>query len=379
MSALGKVVRSGVGRRRVQSLVMALTTFAAVTSSVLSLGLLVAVQTPFEHAFKARNGAHLSVQFDGSKATAAQTAATAHAAGVTEASGPYPVTAALDTIHGTDCTATIAPGMPMAGSTNGPVVVATRPDLAGTSGLDQLVLVQGRWPTSANEIVLSSWDRLCAGGSVVFDSLPGKPSFKVVGQANSLTGTATGFLTADGFARLTAAGAKTDEQMLYRFAKSGTETDLATDKQAIIAAAPAGSVESGQSYLAAEKQAVGTAKSFVPFLVVFGVLGLFLSVLIITIVVSGAVVSGIRRIGILKSLGFTPLAGGPRLRRTSPDPGGDRRAGRHTGRQPAGRSGPERCQQGSRCRRHQPAGVGQPRRADRHLAHRRGHRAHPGP
>lgn len=306
MSALGKVVRSGVGRRRVQSLVMALTTFAAVTSSVLSLGLLAVVQTPFENAFKARNGAHLSVQFDGSKATAAQAAATAHAAGVTEASGPYPVTSALNTSFGTDCTANIAPGLPMAGRANQPVVAATRPDLAGTSGLDQLALVQGRWPTTANEIVLASWDHHCADGSVVFDSLPGKPSYLVVGLANSLTDTATGFLTGDGFARLTAAGARADEQMLYRFAKSGTDADLATDKQAIAAAAPAGSVESGQSYLAVEKQAVGTAKSFVPFLVVFGVLGLFLSVLIIAIVVSGAVVSGVRRIGILKSLGFTP-------------------------------------------------------------------------
>ncbi|MET8703057.1 FtsX-like permease family protein [Kitasatospora sp. NPDC004723] len=306
MSALGKVVRSGVGRRRVQSLVMALTTFAAVTSCVLSLGLLAVVQAPFEHAFKARNGAHLSVQFDGSKATAAQAAATAHAAGVTEASGPYPVTAALNTSFGTDCTANIAAGMPMAGRANQPVVAATRPDLAGTSGLDQLALVQGRWPTTANEIVLASWDHHCADGSVVFDSLPGKPSFKVVGLANSLTNTATGFLTGDGFARLTAAGAKTDEQMLYRFATSGTDADLTTDKQAIAAAAPAGSVESGQSYLAVEKQVVGSAKSFVPFLVVFGLLGLFLSVLIIGIVVSGTVVSGIRRIGILKSLGFTP-------------------------------------------------------------------------
>ncbi|MGW2254759.1 ABC transporter permease [Kitasatospora sp. NPDC001660] len=306
MSALGKVVRSGVGRRRVQSLVMALTTFAAVTSSVLSLGLLAAVQAPFEHAFKARNGAHLSVQFDGSKATAAQAAATAHAAGVTEASGPYPVTSALNTSFGTDCTANIAPGMPMAGRADQPVIATTRPDLAATSGLDHLALVDGRWPTSANEIVLAAWDHHCAGGSVVFDSLPGKPSFKVVGLANSLTNTATGFLTGDGFARLTAAGAKTDEQMLYRFAKSGTDADLTTDKQAIAAAAPAGSVESGQSYLAAEKQAIGATESFVPFLVVFGVLGLFLSVLIIAIVVSGAVVSGIRRIGILKSLGFTP-------------------------------------------------------------------------
>ncbi|MFD0638669.1 hypothetical protein ACFQ9X_51015 [Catenulispora yoronensis] len=88
MSPLGKIVRSGIGRRRVQSFVMALTTLAAVTSSVLSLGLLTVVQAPFDHAFASRHAAHFAVQFDGSKATAAQIASTAHAAGVTEAAGP---------------------------------------------------------------------------------------------------------------------------------------------------------------------------------------------------------------------------------------------------------------------------------------------------
>jgi putative ABC transport system permease protein len=303
VSALGKVVRSGVGRRRVQSLVMALTTFAAVTSSVLSLGLLAVVQAPFDHAFSARNGAHLAVQFDGSKATAAQAAATAHAAGVTEAAGPYPVAAALDTTVGMDCSK-----KDWAGHDNGPITVTTRPDLGSTSGMDQLVLTQGRWPTSPGEIALP-WQHYaidCFGSSVVFSSLPGKPSFKVVGFANSVTNSATAFATADGFARLTAAGAKSDEQMLYRFAKAGTGADIATDKQAVAAAAPAGAVEGGQSYLTAEQQATGNAKAYVPFLIGFGFLGLFMSVLIISIVVSGAVASGIRRIGILKSLGFTP-------------------------------------------------------------------------
>jgi putative ABC transport system permease protein len=303
VSALGKVVRSGVGRRRVQSLVMALTTFAAVASSVLSLGLLTAVQAPFEHAFTARKGAHLAVQFDGSKVTAAQAAATAHAAGVTEAAGPYPVAAALDTTIGMDCSK-----KDWAGHGNGPITVTTRPDLGSTSGMDQLALTRGRWPTSPGEIALP-WQHYadaCFGDSVVFSSLPGKPSFQVVGFANSVTSSATGFVTADGFARLTAASAKSDEQMLYRFAKAGTAADIATDKQAVAAAAPAGAVEGGQSYLTAEQQATGNAKAYVPFLVGFGILGLFMAVLIISIVVSGAVASGVRRIGILKSLGFTP-------------------------------------------------------------------------
>ncbi|HEY2669466.1 MAG TPA: FtsX-like permease family protein, partial [Rugosimonospora sp.] len=50
---------------------------------------------------------------------------------------------------------------------------------------------------------------------------------------------------------------------------------------------------------------VNTA-SVVPFLMVFGLLGLVVAVLIVANVVSGAVVAGWRHIGVLKSLGFTP-------------------------------------------------------------------------
>jgi len=44
----------------------------------------------------------------------------------------------------------------------------------------------------------------------------------------------------------------------------------------------------------------------VPFLVAFGVIGLVMSVLIAVNLASGAVVAGTRRIGVLKSVGFTP-------------------------------------------------------------------------
>ena len=43
-----------------------------------------------------------------------------------------------------------------------------------------------------------------------------------------------------------------------------------------------------------------------PFIVAFGLIGLAMSVLIVINVVSGAVASGIKRIGVLKSLGFSP-------------------------------------------------------------------------
>ena len=81
MSALSRVVRSGVSRRWVQTVVITLATAAAVTSGVLGVGLLVASNAPFDHAFAAQRGAHLTVLTDPAKATAAQLAATAEADG----------------------------------------------------------------------------------------------------------------------------------------------------------------------------------------------------------------------------------------------------------------------------------------------------------
>ncbi|NUS26688.1 MAG: ABC transporter permease, partial [Streptomyces sp.] len=83
MSALSRVVRSGVGRRRVQTVVIALATMMAVASAVVAGSLMVASNAPFDHAFAAQNGAHLVAQFDPAKASAAQLKATGRLDGVT--------------------------------------------------------------------------------------------------------------------------------------------------------------------------------------------------------------------------------------------------------------------------------------------------------
>ena len=88
MSALSRVVRSGVSRRWVQTVVITLATAAAVTSGVLGVGLLVASNAPFDHAFAAQHGSHLTVLTDPAKATTDQLAETADLDGVAEASGP---------------------------------------------------------------------------------------------------------------------------------------------------------------------------------------------------------------------------------------------------------------------------------------------------
>lgn len=85
--ALGRVVRSGVGRRRVQTLVIALATMMAVASAVVAGSLMVAADAPFDHAFAQQHGAHLSAQFDPAKASTAQLEATGQVAGVTATAG----------------------------------------------------------------------------------------------------------------------------------------------------------------------------------------------------------------------------------------------------------------------------------------------------
>jgi putative ABC transport system permease protein len=128
----------------------------------------------------------------------------------------------------------------------------------------------------------------------------------VVGIATSATSTAQGWVTPGEIAALHAAGAPEVSQMLYRFSSAGTAAAVNTDIAAVTAALPHGSVLGTQSWLAAKAQATASFAPWVPFIVAFGLIGLVMSVLIVINVVSGAVVAGTRRIGVLKSIGFSP-------------------------------------------------------------------------
>ncbi|MEZ0094929.1 FtsX-like permease family protein [Streptacidiphilus sp. EB129] len=299
MSALGTVVRAGVSRRRVQTLVMTLTTMMAVTASVLAAGLLVVSQGPFDHAFAAQRGAQLTVRFDPGRVGAAQVAATARVPGVTSAAGPYPVLSLAPRI-GANRT-----GMPV-GAPVPPLTVVGR---SGTGGpVDDLRLTQGRWATGSGEIVLGLGDNdpVGVGDRITLPDLPGRPTLTVVGLAASVGRSADAWVSPAEAAALTAPGSTAGYQMLYRFSSAGTDAQVAADRDAIAAAVPAGAIGEAASYLPVRQAAARNSATYVPFVVAFGVLGLVMSVLIIGIVVSGAVGAATRRIGILKSLGFAP-------------------------------------------------------------------------
>ncbi|MFD7833265.1 FtsX-like permease family protein, partial [Kitasatospora sp. NPDC059803] len=305
MTALGRVVRAGVRRRRTQSVAIGLAALVATTCSVLGGSLLVASQQPFDQAFGGQHGAHLTARFDGARATAAQLADTAHAPGVTAAAGPFR-TVTVDPEPG--------PGATGAGGATGadgegmePMTVAGRADAAG--GVDNIELLHGSWPKKPGEVVLdASYGSPVreVGGTLRLPGLPGAPTLTVVGFGRSVSRTADAWVTPDGLAALTAPGSTPGYEMLYRFTQAATAEALAADRAAVAAAAPAGALTGAQSWLTAKQGSDRNTAMFLPFMVAFGLLGMAMSVLVAGNVVAGAVGTATRRIGVLKALGCTP-------------------------------------------------------------------------
>ena len=293
-----RAASGGVTRRKVQTVVIGLVLLVGTGACVLALGLVVDSNAPFDSAFAAQRGAHAVVTVDAGKATRADLAATARVSGVTDAAGPF-------------AEATITPGLPgPPGSacqvTAPPMTLAGRASPGGP--LDDLILQQGRWARRPGEVVLSSNYRygLPLGARLTVTGVPGTPQLTVVGIANSINQSADGWVVPGQIAALRTPGTPPAAQMLYRFVSAGTAAAVRADVAAVAAALPPGAVTTSQSYLTIKLQQSSGIAPIVPFVVAFACLGLVMSVLIVINVISSAVVAGYRRIGILKSIGFTP-------------------------------------------------------------------------
>ncbi|HXS66264.1 MAG TPA: FtsX-like permease family protein [Streptosporangiaceae bacterium] len=170
-------------------------------------------------------------------------------------------------------------------------------------------MLSGHWVRHPGQIVLQ-YDYM--GGNVPLGSeltvtgLPGTPRLTVVGIAASVTMSADAWTVPAEIGKLRPPGTTASSQMLYRFRRAGTAALVRGDIAALTAALGAGAVTGTQSYLAVRIKDVSRVGAYVPFVIAFGVIGLVLSALIVANVVSGAVVAGYTRIGILKSIGFTP-------------------------------------------------------------------------
>ncbi|KOG27859.1 ABC transporter permease [Streptomyces resistomycificus] len=291
--AMGRVVRSGVGRRRAQTLVIAVATMMAVASAVVAGALMVAAAAPFDDAFKKQQGAHITAQFDPAKANAAQLAETGEPAGVTASSGPYPSTAFRPVDQA---------GFPMPTLT-----------LVGRSGpdgdVDRVELKSGRWAQKPGEIVLSAsieGPSVAIGATLEASDTADAPTLSVVGFAVSAGRSADAWATPAQVDALAALGNPATSQMLYRFDTAGTKKQILAHRAELAASVESGALLGTQSWLDTKRAADQGAAATVPFVMAFGVLGIVMSVIIVSSVISGAVGTSLRRIGILKAIGFTP-------------------------------------------------------------------------
>ena len=293
---VARAVGGGLARRKVQTLVIGLVLLVSTGACVLALALVVDSNSPFDKAFAAQHGADVVATVDRAVATPGQLAATARLPEVTAAAGPYPEAMISPQVGG--------PGQGTA--TLQPMTVAGRGGPGGP--LDDLVIQQGRWARRPGELVLSSDSGFGVplGTQITVSGVPGTPRLTVVGYASSINRSADGWVVPSQIAALRAPGAPATAQMLYRFASAGSAAALRTDAGRLSAALPSGAVAGTQSYLAVKAQETSGIAPIAPFVVAFGIIGLVMSALTVINVVSGVVVAGYRRIGILKSIGFTP-------------------------------------------------------------------------
>jgi putative ABC transport system permease protein len=299
---VARAAAGALARRRVQTLMIAVVVLVSTFASVLAVALIVDSSSPFDKAFAAQRGAQLMATVNRSRVTPAQLAGTTRLPGVVASAGPYQEAAVTATAQAAG-SGLIASQMPL--------IVVGRESAAGP--VDDLTLTSGHWPRTDSQIVLSTANQggnastsTSSSETITVTSAPGSPRLTVVGYADSATQSANAWVLPGAIGRLTAPGAPAGAQMLYRFTDGSSSAALAAHSAALRRALPLGALVSTQSYLVAQASQSEKISLFVPFVVAFGVIGLVLSVLIVANVISGAVVSDYTRIGILKSIGFTP-------------------------------------------------------------------------
>jgi ABC-type lipoprotein release transport system permease subunit len=290
MSAVWRASRAAVRRRRLQTVVIGVVVFFSTATVAVALALLNASSGPFDAAFDQQRGAHAVAAFDPDKVSDAQLAG-ARPPVVEAVAGPFGQ-AILQVPAGGD-----------AAITSRSLTVVGRADPGGP--VDRVDVWAGRWANRPGEIVLNSVPAGGADPAAVLGSkitVAGRPTLTVVGRAYSVSQTADAWVSPEQISGLH----PTATQMLYRFTASATSAQIETGMAAVTSGLPPGALFAKQSYLTVKQAVAGGPGAYVPFLVVFGVLGLVVAVLIVGNVVSGAVVSGFRHIGVLKALGFTP-------------------------------------------------------------------------
>ncbi|WP_251092066.1 FtsX-like permease family protein [Streptomyces sp. Caat 7-52] len=288
MRAVWKAARAAVRRRRLQTLVIWLVTLVSTGALVVALGLVDAASAPFDRIFGAQHGPHVVAAFARDRVPDAQLTRAARAPGVEAVAGPF---------------AQAAVNVPRGASDyglGGEITVVGRAGPGGAVG--RVDLWAGRWATRPGEMVLNRQSEWTADDLGRKFHVPSGPTLTIVGFAFDLSHTADAWVAPEQIGALHPTGS----QLLFRFHDAATESGLRTQLAEVTGKLPRGALAGSRTHPALKHRIGSNARAYAPYLMAFGVLGILVAVLIVANVVSGAVVSGFRHIGILKALGFTP-------------------------------------------------------------------------
>jgi putative ABC transport system permease protein len=291
----------------VQTTVLVLVLAAASTAALLGLTLGTDANAQFLGAFASRHGADLAVTIDSGKVTTAELNRTQHLSGVSAAAGPYPETAVY--LGGMTHQPGSTPMLPTHPGMTPPPGLAVVGRSSPGGPLDDVTISQGHWATRPGEIVLSvkaPFPSRRIGSKVTVTSAPGRPQLTVVGYGSTVVGDEQAWVAPSEIAALRAKGAPVQVEMLYTFPSASTTAQISADLAGLRAALPAGAVADSISWLDLDSMVAATSAINTPFVVAFAIIGLVLAVLIVANLASAVVAAAYRRIGVLKSLGFTP-------------------------------------------------------------------------
>jgi putative ABC transport system permease protein len=181
-----------------------------------------------------------------------------------------------------------------------------------TGAVDRVDLVRGKWVTGPGEIVVTrayaSQNSLSLGDRLTALTTSGKPVLTVVGEAVDVHPSLNrAWVTSGQVASLNATDAPLNFQMSYRFKSAPSSDDIRHAVSALKSSVPDGAVLGYGSYLDFRDSFNLNTSLVLTFLLAFAAMALASVAVIVGNVVTGAVLASYREIGVMKSIGFTPI------------------------------------------------------------------------
>jgi hypothetical protein len=274
----------------------------ATTAALVGLALATYPARAFQAVSTRYHIADLAVTIDATKVTSAQLARTRHLPGVIRAVG-FPATTVSITIPAT-------PGYRGGAPVSGPLTLVGRASRSGP--VDHITQKSGRWPTRPGQIDQNdlSETRGSVGqlATITVTNIRGQPKLAIVGWGSlpAQDDTQNAWAVPGEITALEKAGAPRQEQMLYTFRHASTVAPVRADLGELRAALPAGAITGYATALASASQSLMAHGIHASSAGPFALMALLLAAVIVASVAAAAVTAGYRRIGVLKSIGFTP-------------------------------------------------------------------------